>query len=133
MAALQQRLKTTLADPLAHALDEIVRSGDEEARLVALQEVIEEFQARLRLAQDIADTPSEDQILSILATLTELAADEDVVTMVEWAAEHAERVSRLRQEIEELKQRMRQEINHWGWNGAIHGDCWVIRPDERAE
>jgi len=132
LRALEPQLKAALADPLARALDEVVRSGSDDAsRLVALKDVIEQLLAKLRFVQDAADTPSEDEILPVLATLTELAADEDVTTMVQWAAEHAEEVAPLSQKVAELQQKIK-DSKRWGWDDAVQGDYWLVRPDERA-
>ena len=133
LAALQQQLKATLVDPLAQAVDEVVRGGRDDASvLLALQEAITETRAKIDFAQDVADTPSEEQLLPVLATLTELAMDEDVTTLVEWAKQHGERVASLKREIAELDQRIKDSTRKWGWNDAIHGDYWLVRPDERV-
>jgi hypothetical protein len=112
----------------------IARSGsDDEAVLEALQDSIAEAQARLRLAEDAGDEPSEDLILPVLATLTELAADEDVVTAVAWAREHQDTIAGLKRRIGELSKAIADEEARWGWNDAMQGIYWVIRPDERWE
>jgi hypothetical protein len=133
LAALQQQLQVAMVDPIARAVDEVVRSGqDDTSRLLALQEAINETRAKIDFAQDVADTPSEDQLIPVLETLTDLALDEDVTSMVEWAKQHQEQVGRLKQQVTELDQRLKDETKKWGWNDAMQGDYWLVRPDERV-
>ena len=133
LAALQQDLHVAMVEPLARAVNEVVSSGQEDtSRLLALQEAIAETRAKIDFAQDVADTPSEEQLIPVLATLTELAMDEDVTSMVAWAEQHQEQVGRLKQQIAELDRQIKDETKKWGWNDALHGDYWLVRPDERA-
>ncbi len=133
LAALQQQLHTVMVDPLARAVNEVVSSGpDDTSRLLALQEAIAETRAKIDIAEDSADTPSEEQLLPVLATLTELAMDEDVISMVAWAKQHQEQVGRLKQQVAELDKQIKDETKKWGWNDAMQGDYWLVRPDQRV-
>jgi hypothetical protein len=129
--ALQASIKEKLADPLARALDAVLAAGTDEDRLRQLQDAIDDVQAQLRVVRDAGDVRTEQEILPALNTLTDLATAEDVATAVRWAQDNADLVSRLRTEMLEKQASIDAEVERWGWNHAIQGDYWVIRPDER--
>lgn len=129
----QNDLKTTLADPLFNALDAALRAGNNEESLQVLRLALQEFEDRLQGVEDVADKPSEREIVPVVETLTELVAGEDVTTALEWARANSDRVSRAKQAIDELSKKIKDELGRWGWNDAMHGEYWLIRPDQRSD
>jgi hypothetical protein len=131
LAAKQDRINQLLADPLSRALNAVLTAGSDEQQLQQLRQAVDDFQQQLRVVQDAGDVRTEQEILSVLDTLTSLAADVDVATAVQWAQDNADLISRLRTEMKEMQASIDAEVERWGWNDAIQGDYWVVRPDER--
>ena len=127
--ALQQTFNSRIADPMTRALNDVHRSGTNETEvLTALQLAIDELRRRSERARDSGDDPTERELEPIIAELLDLAASEDATTIIELADE----IGQLRLELSALKTQIDSEKASWGWDDAIHGEIFVIRPDERS-
>ena len=126
-----------VSGPLSIALDEVRRAGSDEDRLAALRQAI--FNAQLSAqvtkstATEMADSPSEDQVLPDLEGLLSLSSEEDTASLIQWAKDNADTIARLRQRIAELEVQKEQTVQRWGWDDAIHGEYFLVRPDEREK
>lgn len=126
-----------VSGPLSIALDEVRRAGSDEDRLAALRQAI--FNAQLSAqvtkstATEMADSPSEDQVLPDLEVLLSLSSEEDTASLIQWAKDNADTIARLRQRIAELEVQKEQTVQRWGWDDAIHGEYFLVRPDEREK
>ena len=65
--------------------------------------------------------------------LLSLSSEEDTASLIQWAKDNADTIARLRQRIAELEVQKEQTVQRWGWDDAIHGEYFLVRPDEREK
>jgi hypothetical protein len=131
LAALTRELNATV-DPMIGIIDKVL-ARQVSGKLTRLKGEIAVLQRQVDARSNAPDAPARQEVLDNLQAIVDAAADEDIVALLE--AEKAQRTTEWQERTSELRAQLaavQREIDDFGWNDAMHGDYWVIRPDERA-
>ena len=122
---------------LAPLVQTIVTKGATDASVRKLADAIKKAESFPKHEPDASgEGPPKDSVLDALQDILDGASDDAVTARMQaeqaqLAQELQEHAARLTKMKENLDAQIANEISTYGWNDAIHGEYWLIRPDER--
>ena len=137
LSELQPQLAAKLFDPLKSAIDTTLRKKGAKARLTELAKQIDKAKAQPTADRDVGEGPTQQEVIDTLQAILDGANDQNVQQLLKDAQKQEAEAIKLRagplqQQCDQLAADIDKEIQSYGWNDAMHGEYWLIRPDERA-